>query len=280
MLTEDPPVIPNSHIHAYDSGDPLTHQTTCLGVRGERFTLFPRESCPASETKSTWLDEVYVSLRLINRNTSNAHVVLLIPNPPPETLATRIPHPWHYFIEHNHALEASSNLLNTVSAVGRSPRLSFQQLSRVLQRESVNPTFGRSGSSPSSNLFAAAHLRSFGKISCPQTIYLAFMSQMLRQNCEECAHLVDKNSKCVYIRLLCRSPVLGPRLFRQQHLRTHIQMRTLRFATTRTCEFRNDARQSEICQACTPLSVDQHVRLQSEVMSDRHRKISQGVVPP
>ena len=51
-------------------------------------------------------------------------------------------------IENNQALEASSNFLFTASALGRFSRLTCQQLSRVPQRESVNPSLGRSGSFP------------------------------------------------------------------------------------------------------------------------------------
>ena len=74
------------------------------------------------------------------------------------------------------ALRASSNLLNTASILGRPLHSTFQQLSRVFQSESVNPTSGWAGSFPPINSSTAIHSPRLGKGLCPQMTYSSFIS--------------------------------------------------------------------------------------------------------
>jgi len=64
-------------------------------------------------------------------------------------------------------LKASSSFLNTVAAFGRFSRSTSQQLFKVSQRASVNPTSGRGGPSRS-RTSTTAHSSLSGNGLCPQ----------------------------------------------------------------------------------------------------------------
>jgi hypothetical protein len=87
---------------------------------------------------------------------------------PPKTNGDYPPLCQYHSVRGHQALETSSNRSATVLALGRSLRSCCQQLSVILQRESVKPTVGWVGRTPFSTRSTAVHGAISGKGPCPQ----------------------------------------------------------------------------------------------------------------